>query len=122
MAADERFEVVVTNDEKQLQRRAEVEAIAASGVHRVQYPHRHTGLTGLGAAIGTVCAGLPLALDVLEHTNVQLLIRLVSVDPTPGARLKITNPADSPPKFWPTDGGALVPRQATGSDHPVRRS
>jgi hypothetical protein len=76
-----------------------------AGVHRVQYPHRHSGITGLGIAIGTVCAGLPLALNAVENAGSQLLIRIVGLDPTPGSRLKVTDPAQDPPKFWPGHTG-----------------
>ncbi|GAB3985174.1 hypothetical protein GCM10029978_097210 [Actinoallomurus acanthiterrae] len=39
-AADTGFTVILTNDAKQLKRRPEVEAIAQSGVHRIQYGRR----------------------------------------------------------------------------------
>jgi hypothetical protein len=82
-AAHEGFQAILTNDEKQLQRASEVEAI------------------GLGVAIGTCCAGLPLALNALEAADSQRLIRLTGVDPTAAARLKIIDPAVEPPKYWP---------------------
>lgn len=100
-AAHEGFQAILTNDEKQLQRASEVEAIATSGIHRVQYAHKHKGLVGLGVAIGTCCAGLPLALNALEAADSQRLIRLTGVDPTAAARLKIIDPAVEPPKYWP---------------------
>jgi hypothetical protein len=37
-AKDAGFQVVVTNDAKQMNRRLEVKAIAESGLHRIQYP------------------------------------------------------------------------------------
>ena len=52
------FEVVITNDTKQLSRPLEVAAIAQSGLHRIEYRqnNKHGGLVGLGTAIATVCA------------------------------------------------------------------
>jgi hypothetical protein len=48
-----------TNGAKQMNRKHEVEAIAKSGLHRIQYPHKQDGLAGLGLAMATVCAALP---------------------------------------------------------------
>ena len=60
-AAEEGFHAILTNDTKQLSRPMEVVATAESGLHRIEYRqnHKHGGLVGLGAAIATVCAGLP---------------------------------------------------------------
>ncbi|GJF29366.1 hypothetical protein KNE206_20660 [Kitasatospora sp. NE20-6] len=104
-AAVDGFQIVVTNDTKQLSRPLEVVAIARSGLHRIEYRqnHKHGGLVGLGAAIATVCAGLPHALAELEPADSQHLISLNAVDPSQQSRLRITDPAGAPPKFWPTD-------------------
>ncbi|WP_042415720.1 hypothetical protein [Streptacidiphilus anmyonensis] len=98
------FEVVLTNDTKQLTRPLEVAAIAKSGLHRIEYRHnhKHGGLVGMGAAIATVCAGLPHALDELEHADGQRLISLNGVDPSRQNRLRIVDPTAVPPKFWPS--------------------
>jgi hypothetical protein len=103
-AAVEGFEVVLTNDTKQLSRPLEVIAIAESGLHRIEYRqnHKHGGLAGLGAAIATVCAGLPHALAELDQACGQRLISLNGVDPSQQSRLRIVDPASTPPKFWPT--------------------
>lgn len=100
-AAAEGFHAVLTNDGRQMQREREVAAIAASGLHRIEYPHKHSGLLGIGVAIATVTASLPIALDILEQAGSQQLITLRGVDPTPASRLRIRDPAVSPPKFWP---------------------
>lgn len=102
-AAAEGFHVILTNDTKQLSRPLEVAAIAVSGLHRIEYRqnHKHGGLVGLGAAIATVCAGLPHALDELEQANGQRLIALNAVDPSRQSRLRIVDPEEAPPKFWP---------------------
>lgn len=57
---------MLTNDGRQMQRPREVAAIAESGLHRIEYPHKHSGLAGMGIMIATVAAGLPGALGLLE--------------------------------------------------------
>ncbi|MEZ0074824.1 DUF5615 family PIN-like protein [Planotetraspora sp. GP83] len=101
-ARAEGFHVVLTNDGRQMHRAREVAAIAASGLHRVEYPHRHPGLVGIGVAIATGAAGLPGALAVLEEEEGQRLVTLRGVDPTVGSRLRVVDPAVQPPKFWPS--------------------
>jgi hypothetical protein len=61
-ARDAGFQVV-TNDARQMNRKPEVEAIAKSGLHRIQYPRKQDGLAGLGLAMATVCAARSMALD-----------------------------------------------------------
>lgn len=97
------FEVVITNDTKQLSRPLEVAAIAQSGLHRIEHGqnNKHGGLVGLGTAIATVCAALPHALSELEAADGQRLVSLMSIDPTRQKRLQITDPAVAPPKHWP---------------------
>jgi hypothetical protein len=95
------FEVVVTNDAKQMNRKTEVEAIARSGLHRVQYPHRQNGLAGLGLAMATVCATLPSVLQELAGADGQRLVTLRAIDPGRDHRYMVCNPASDPPKFWP---------------------
>ena len=95
------FEVVVTNDAKQMNRKHEVKAIAGSGLHRIQYPHKQVGLAGLGLAMATVCAALPSVLRELAAADGQRLVTLKGVDPGRDHRYGIRNPAVDPPKFWP---------------------
>ncbi|TLP53512.1 DUF5615 family PIN-like protein [Microbispora triticiradicis] len=104
-AAAEGFHAVVTNDGRQMQRPREVAAIAASGLHRIEYPHRHQGLAGMGIAIATVAAGLPGALALLQEADGQRLIALRSIDPTSKARLHVIDPLANPPKFWVSSAG-----------------
>ncbi|MEE1828186.1 DUF5615 family PIN-like protein [Streptomyces sp. BE20] len=107
-AASAGFQVVITNDTKQMARPLEVAAIAESGLHRIEYRHnhKHGGLVGLGAAVATVCAGLPHALTELERSPGQLLISLTSIDPSHQSRLRIVDPSTVPPKHWPASGSA----------------
>ncbi|MGW3724637.1 DUF5615 family PIN-like protein [Streptomyces sp. F001] len=102
-AKAEGFQAIITNDVKQLSRPMEVEAIARSGLHRIQYRqnNKHGGLVGLGTAIATVCAALPHALAELEEADGQRLVSLTAVDPSRRSRLQVTDPAVEPPKHWP---------------------
>ncbi|MGC5010170.1 hypothetical protein ACLQ2R_05355 [Streptosporangium sp. DT93] len=100
--ASEGFHVVLTNDARQMQRPREVEAIAVSGLHRIEYPHKHPGLIGIGLAIATVAAGLPAALALLTEADGQRLVTLRGIDPAPASRLRVIAPAMTPPKFWPS--------------------
>ncbi|MFF5208650.1 DUF5615 family PIN-like protein [Streptosporangium sp. NPDC000396] len=100
-AAAEGFHVILTNDARQMQRPREVEAIAASGLHRIEYPHKHPGLVGIGLAIATVAAGLPAAMVLLAEADGQRLVTLRGIDPTPASRLRVVDPAVAPPKYWP---------------------
>ncbi|THV40592.1 DUF5615 family PIN-like protein [Glycomyces buryatensis] len=101
-AAEHGYQAVVTNDVKQMKRQLEVEAIAKSGLHRIEYRQKHPGLEGLGLAIGTVSAALPLAVKELEQAAGQLMIQLRAVNPGSRERLKIINPRTDPPAFWPS--------------------
>lgn len=103
-AAEEGFDAILTNDDKQLRRPLEVVAIAESGLHRIQYGHGNRGLVGVGIAIGSVCSGLPLALTEIEQAGTQRLIQLCGIDPTMRNRLRVVNPSINPPKFWPGVG------------------
>ena len=100
-AAQAGFQLVVTNDAKQMHRKSEVEAIARSRLHRVQYPHRQDGIVGLGLAIATVCAALPSLLQELDSADGQRLVTLRALDPGRDHRYSIRDPFTDPPKFWP---------------------
>jgi hypothetical protein len=100
-AKDAGFQVLVTNDAKQMNRKLEVEAIAKSGLHRIQYPHKQDGLAGLGLAMATVCAALPSVLQELTAADGQRLVILKGIDPGRDHRYGVRDPAVDPPKFWP---------------------
>ncbi|MEU3569042.1 DUF5615 family PIN-like protein [Kitasatospora sp. NPDC036755] len=116
-AASAGFHAVITNDTKQMARPLEVAAIAASGLHRIEYRHnhKHGGLVGLGVAVATVCAGLPHALGELERASGQLLISLTSIDPSHQNRLRVVDPSASPPKHWPAPDRPLPGPRAGNS-------
>ncbi|GAA1610020.1 DUF5615 family PIN-like protein [Catellatospora bangladeshensis] len=112
-ATAEGYHVILTSDEKQLKRAPEVAVIAASGIHRIQYSHpSRGGLVGIGVAIGTVTAGLAVALDELAEAPSQLLIKLRGIDPSRSSRILVTDPAQDPPPHWPARAVAAVPAQA----------
>lgn len=100
-AKDAGFQVIVTNDAKQMNRKLEVEAIASSGLHRIQYPHRQVGVLGLGLAMASVCAALPSVLQELAAADGQRLVILKGIDPGRDHRYGVRDPAIDPPKFWP---------------------
>jgi hypothetical protein len=100
-AKDAGFQIVVTNDAKQMNRKHEVEAIAKSGLHRIQYPHKQDGLAGLGLAMATVCAALPSVLQELATADGQRLVTLKGIDPGRDHRYGVRDPAIDSPKFWP---------------------
>ena len=100
-AKDAGFQVVVTNDAKQMNRKLEVEAIAKSELHRIQYPHKQDGLAGLGLAMATVCAALPSVQHELAAADGQRLVTLKGIDPGRDHRYGVRNPATNAPKFWP---------------------
>ncbi|MEU9974094.1 DUF5615 family PIN-like protein [Streptomyces sp. NPDC051014] len=82
-AKTEGFQAIITNDAKQLNRPLEVEAIARSGLHRIQYRqnNKHGGLVGLGTAIATVCAALPHVIAELAAVDGRRRVSLTAVDP-----------------------------------------
>jgi len=84
-----------------MNRKLEVEAIAKSGLHRIQYPHRKNGLAGFGLAMAAVCAALPSALQELTAVDGQRLVTLRAIDPGRDHRYGVRDPATDPPKFWP---------------------
>jgi len=100
-AAEAGFGLMLTNDSRQMQRRSEVEAIARSGLRRVEYRHRHDGLTGVGLAMATVCGSMPVLLPHLASTKSQQLVLLKGIDPSPDHRFVVRDPAADPPKYWP---------------------
>jgi homoserine dehydrogenase len=100
-AKDAGFQVVVANDARQMNRKLEVEAIAKSGLHRIQYPHKQDGLAGLGLAMATVCAALPSVLAELATSDGQRLVTLKGIDPGRDHRYAVRDPASDPPKLWP---------------------
>lgn len=114
-AAEAGFELIVTNDAKQMRRKVEVAAIARSGLHRVQYPHRRSGLIGTGVAIAALCASLPSVLDELTSADGQRLVTLRAIDPGRDHRYSVCDPVADPPKFWPEEDApeALLGRAET---------
>jgi PIN like domain len=118
-AKDAGFQVVVTNDARQMNRKLEVEAIAKSGLHRIQYPHRQDGLVGLGLAMATVCAALPSALQELAAVGGQRLVISKGIDPGRDHRYGVRDPAVDPPKFWPQEAASGLQRCGSSRGRPL---
>lgn len=100
-AADDGYDALVTNDKHQLRIPEEVKALAESGIHRIEYGHSGRGFTGLGLAIGSICAGLPFALRALADTSGQRLVKIRPVVGGVGNRVKITDPSVDYVHYWP---------------------
>ncbi len=84
---------------------AEVAALLADGVTPERIADFYPGV-GADAAL----AGLPIALKALETADAQRPVRLSGIDPSPFARVKVTDPRTEPPRFWPAEV-SQVPRE-----------
>jgi hypothetical protein len=99
-AAAQNFEVLVTNDARQLDDPAETAAIKKSGLHHVRYRQKYDlGVTGLALALGAVVSAMPFVIADLAMANGQRLVRISSIEP--GGRHVTVDPAVDPPKYWP---------------------
>lgn len=94
-----RFEIVVTNDHRQLQDPEETARIKKSGVHHVSYTQRVSGVKGLALAIGAIIASMPAVVEALEAANGQRLVEIHGLDPN--RRYRIIDPRRDPPRYWP---------------------
>jgi hypothetical protein len=112
------FEVVVTNDAKQMNRKTEVEAIARSGLHRVQYPHRQNGLARLGLAMATLCAALSSVLQELADADGQRLVTLRAIEPWTRPQVRGPQSSERPAEIL-APKGSLIKQQTTGL-HSIR--
>lgn len=99
-AASKGFEVIVTNDARQLDDPEETDAIKRSGLHHVRYGQRYDlGRRGLALALGAVIAAMPLVMVDLVKAASQRLVRINGLDPA--GRHEVTDPTTSPPRYWP---------------------
>lgn len=94
-----RYDVFITRDRSQLSDPAECDAIKKSGLHHVRYAQRRPGTTGLGLALGAIIAAMPMVMEELEQVDGQRLVHIVGLDPA--RRFEMTDPALSPPNYWP---------------------
>lgn len=98
-AARAGYEVFVTNDHGQLDDPYECAAIKRSGMHHVRYGQRHTGMRGLALALGSVIAAMPMVMLELEQAGGQRLVHITGLNPD--RRFELTDPARTPPRYWP---------------------
>lgn len=79
-AAKRGFEMFVTNNDGQLDSPEECDAIRASKMHYVLYRIKTQGLVGLGLAMGSLVAGLPILLEDLEGRASQTLHKVARLE------------------------------------------
>lgn len=56
-------------------------------------------MIGLGLALGSIIAAMPIVMEELEQADGQRLVHIVGLDP--GRRYELTDPAVAPPRYWP---------------------
>lgn len=57
-------------------------------------------MVGLGLALGSIIAAMPMVMNELEEATHQMLVRIVAVDPT--RRYVLADPRTDPPSsYWP---------------------
>ncbi len=99
-AAAQGYDVLVTNDCRQLNDPDETVAIKKSRLHHVRYGQRYDlGPLGLALALGALIGALPLVLADLAKVGSQRPVRINGLDPA--GRHVVTDPAKSPPRYWP---------------------
>lgn len=95
-----RYDVIVTNNLRQLNEPSECDAIKRSGLHVIFYDLRD-GVVGLGLAAGAVCAGMHPAIADLANRQQQHLAWITALSANK-RRYRVKNPATevvSP--YWP---------------------
>ncbi len=93
------YEVVLTNNLKQLQDPDECAAIRRSGVHHVSY-EIDNGLQGLALASGAICAAMRRVLEELAGRPKQHLVRIAGLSGSK-SRFTISDPSTDPPSpYW----------------------
>ncbi|ADB35846.1 hypothetical protein Kfla_6856 [Kribbella flavida DSM 17836] len=99
-AAAQHFEVLVTNDARQLDDPAETAAIKKCGLHHVRFRQRYElGLNGLALALGAVVSAMPFVVAELAAASGQRLVRISSIQAS--GRHSTVDPSADPPKYWP---------------------
>jgi hypothetical protein len=98
-SAARRYELLVTNDHRQLEVPEETAALKKCGLHHVSYNQRVGGLKGLALACGAIIAAMPGIVEDLAAADGQRLVAIHGLDAS--KRYKITDPRRNPPKYWP---------------------
>ncbi len=107
-AARRGYNVLVTNDKKQLESVKESRAIRDSGMHHVRYDQNtKLGREGLALAMASLLAAAVPCIRELEAASGQRLMHVKSVAPHQRAtRYEVIDPIKDPPTYWPRRGRA----------------
>jgi hypothetical protein len=97
--ASGRYDLIVTNNYRQLEDPDKTAGIKKSGLHHVSYRHRVGGLRGLALACGAIVASMPSIIEDLVAVDGQRLVTIADLDPA--RRYKVSDPRRDPPKYWP---------------------
>jgi PIN like domain len=93
------YDVIITRDHNQLSDPAECDAIKRSALHHIRYSQRREGMIGLGLALESIIAAMPMVMDELEQADSQRLVHIVGLDPN--RRYELIDPTTEPPNYWP---------------------
>lgn len=97
-AAAKGYDLLLTNNRRQLSDPRECDAIKRSRIHHVLYDQA-PGLRGLAVAVAAIVAAMAILIDELEGERGQRLVRLHSLRAT--RRFDIVDPKKDPPQYWP---------------------
>lgn len=99
-AATRGYDVLVTNNRKQLVVPDECRAIKDSGLHHVLYDQDVQGPDGLALAVAAILAGMPRLVRELAEAPSQRLAKLRGIRDE--KRYDIADPVRDPPSaYWP---------------------
>lgn len=97
-AAGKGYDLLLTNNRKQLSDPRECGAIKRSRIHHVLYDQAPR-LRGLALTVAAIVAAMPMLVDELEGERGQRLARIQGLRPT--RRFEIIDPKKHPPDYWP---------------------
>ncbi|MGI5180535.1 hypothetical protein ACQEVZ_29895 [Dactylosporangium sp. CA-152071] len=94
-----KFDVLITNNHRQLDDPDETRGIKRAGIHHVCYRHSVDGLRGLALAVGAIIAAMPAVLEELGAARGQRLVTIHGLAPGK-KRFDIVDPKRDPPRYW----------------------
>jgi hypothetical protein len=97
-AAAKGYDMLLTNNRRQLSDPRECVAIKRSRIHHVLYDQAPK-LRGLALAVAAIVAAMPMLIEELEKERGQRLARVQGLRPT--RRFDIIDPKKNPPQYWP---------------------
>jgi hypothetical protein len=92
------YDVIVTNDHKQMSDPEECRAVRRSGLHRVSYEQKE-GIRGLALTCAAIIAALPDIVEELARADGQRLVTITGLH-TSAKRYEVTDPRRDPPRYW----------------------